>query len=46
MFDAVDGIKDNDDQATIKTLLLPAYCEVIVAGNSNVLQPGHHYQKF
>ena len=22
------------------------YCEVIVAGNSNVLRPGHHYQKF
>ena len=22
------------------------YCEVIAAGNSNVLRPGHHYQKF
>ena len=35
---ALDGIKifDNDDQAA----------KNITAGNSNVLWPGHHYQKF
>ena len=39
---AVYGIKifDNDDQAT------KHYREVIVAGNSNVLRPGHYHQKF
>ena len=39
---AVDGIKSFDN----KKLLLPTYCEVILAGNSNILRPGHHYQKF
>ena len=42
---AVDGIKsfDNDDQAA------KHYCCNItlqLAGSSNVLWPGHHYQKF
>ena len=31
---------------TLLLLLLPASCEVIVAGNSNVLWPSHHYPKF
>ena len=37
---AADGIKifDNDDQAT------KHYC-CLLACNSNVLRPGHHYQK-
>ena len=40
---AVTGIKllDNDDQATKHYCCLPT-----VAGSSNVLWPGHCYQKF
>ena len=40
---AIDGNKsfDNDDQATKHYCCLPQ-----LTGNSNVLWPGHHYQKF
>ena len=37
---------DNDDQATNTSLLLPANNFGHLAGNSYVLQPGHHQQKF
>ena len=45
---AVDGIKsfDNDDKAAKHYCCLPTGKLRIVAGNSNVLQPGHHYQNF
>ena len=45
---AVDGIKifDNDDQVTKHYCCLPTAKFYIVAGNSNVFQPDHHYQIF